>query len=57
MRLAFRILISVFALSALGMASGAAGALAHPGHKHPGGFGMAAAKPDPRGFADRERDR
>ena len=46
-----RILISVIALSALGMAIGAAGALAHPGHKHAPFFGMAAAQPDPKGYA------
>ena len=46
-----RVLVSVFALSALGMSIAAAGALAHPGHKHPVAFGMGAAPPDPRGFA------
>ena len=51
MRHAFKVLISVFALAALGMSVAASGALAHPGHKHPVAFGIGAAPPDPRGFA------
>ena len=52
MRHAFKVLISVFALAALGMSVAASGALAHPGHKHPATLRHGARRqPDPRGFS------
>ena len=52
MRRVLTTLISVFALSTLVVAFGAAGAFAHSGHKHGASFGMGVGtKPDPRGFA------